>query len=361
MRLLLLLLAALQIAGSARAEPYRREELIIPAPGAGAGLETMLLRLDDNQRRPLALMSHGSPRDAANRPKMTPLRLSPQALEFARRGWAVAVVMRRGYGGSGGGFAEYSGPCERPDFDKSARAGVSDLKAAIEFLGRRADVDTSRMIAVGVSAGGFATVALTADPPPGLKAAISFAGGRYSPEPDVVCRADLEAETFRRLGQRSRVPMLWVYAENDHFFGPKVAASFRDAFVGGGGTVEFIQAQPYHEDGHALFSAAGIPIWTPMVDGFLARQTLALRASPAALPPAPKPPSWLSQAGRTAFDSYVAAAPHKAFAAAPTGAYAWISGRRSAADVGEEAIALCRKPDPKRACKIVAVDDRLGG
>src|SRR5262249_19006804 len=141
--------------------------------------------------------------------------------------------------------------------------------------------------------------------------------------------------------------------------GPKVAASFRDAFVAGGGKVEFIQAKPYREDGHTLFSAAGIPIWTPMVDGWLAKENLVLRATPASLPASPKPPSSLSRAGKAAFETYAAAGPHKAFAAAPSGGYGWVSGKRSETEAREEAMQTCHKPDPKRACTVVAVDDRL--
>ena len=44
--------------------------------------------------------------------------------------------------------------------------------------------------AVGVSAGGFATVALTASAPQGLVAAINFAGGRGSLSADEVCEED---------------------------------------------------------------------------------------------------------------------------------------------------------------------------
>ena len=116
--------------------------------------------------------------------------------------------------------------------------------------------DGSRIISVGVSAGGFATVALTADPPPGLIAAISFAGGRGSLEADQDCRADRLVDAYRAMGKTSRVPMLWVYAENDHFFGPQLAQQLRQAFTGSGGNVEFIRAPAFRDEGHFLFSQA---------------------------------------------------------------------------------------------------------
>jgi hypothetical protein len=55
--------------------------------------------------------------------------------------------------------AESSGPCGQRKY----------LRTAIEAMGSRTDVSTNGMIAVGVSAGGFATLALTTDPPPGRR------------------------------------------------------------------------------------------------------------------------------------------------------------------------------------------------
>ena len=90
-------------------------------------------------------------------PACRPMGPITQALEFARRGFAALVVMRRGYGDSGGDYAENSGPCGRRDYSIAAKASVSDLRAAIDAMKSRTDVTTNGMIAVGASAGGFAT------------------------------------------------------------------------------------------------------------------------------------------------------------------------------------------------------------
>src|SRR5579862_5305847 len=79
------------------------------------------------------------------------------------------------------------------------------------YLVTRPEVDGSRMIGIGISSGGMAMLGLAADPPPGLKAAISFAGGRGSDAPDHVCNPDVLIKTVGDFGMRSRVPMLWVY------------------------------------------------------------------------------------------------------------------------------------------------------
>src|SRR5262249_43525917 len=160
---------------------------------------------------------------------------------------------RRNFGDSGGGFAEDKGPCSDPNYVRAGLAAAADLKAAIASLAKRPDVDASRILSVGVSAGGFATVALSADPPPGLIAAVSFAGAGGSDKPDEVCGEEKLVGAFSEFGKRSRLQMLWIYAENDHFFGPTLAAKFRDAFVGGGGRVTFVKAPPFGADGHGLF------------------------------------------------------------------------------------------------------------
>ena len=293
------LLLAGAIAGRAD-NPFVVQPLRILLPSDLGTLEALLVRPSDPGRYPLALISHGSPRSGAERPEMTPLGMLPQALEFARRGWAALIVMRRGYGGSDGGWAESFGSCGNGNYTAAGEAGAADLKLALEFVSHRPDIDGTRMIAVGVSAGGFATVALTADPPPGLVAAISFAGGRGSQQADEVCQPEKLVAAFRTFGQRSRIPMLWVYAENDHFFGPALAQQLREAFTAGGGNVDFIAAPAFGNDGHGLFSAAGIPQWTPYVDAFLQKQDLTLRDTPLALPvPDLTAPPQLAANGRT--------------------------------------------------------------
>ena len=136
------------------------------------------------------------------------------------------------------------------------------------------------MIGIGVSTGGMAMVGLSADPPRGLKAAISFAGGRGSDAPDHVCNPDLLVKTFGDLGRRSKIPMLWMYAANDHFFGPQLAQQLYQAFANNGGPVRFIATGPFGADGHDLFSQQGAPIWTPIVDEFLLGQNLVLKDRP---------------------------------------------------------------------------------
>ncbi|MBP2293077.1 CocE/NonD family hydrolase [Azospirillum rugosum] len=359
--LVLLCAAVLPLPGYA--EALRQDPIRIPAsvPGLlGAGkvvLEALVVRPDGPGPFPLAVINHGSPRDPAVRGRMSPNGMLPQARELARRGWAAVVVMRRGYGGSEGDWAETNGPCKSPDYKTAGEQGADDIRQAIRFLVQQPYVDAKRIISVGVSAGGFATVALTADPPPGLVAAVSFAGGRGSRADDEVCAPERLVDAFRAFGRTSRVPMLWVYAENDHFFGPRLARDFHAAFTGAGGRADFVAAPAFGKDGHSLFSGPGIPQWTPALDRFLAEQKLTPRKTLIDLPTAAlPPPPGLSERGRASFQDYLAAAPNKAFAVSTDGAFGWRTARRSEEEARDGALENCAK-NAKRTCRVVYVNE----
>lgn len=361
-RKLLLLIAWLAVASGpsrAVAAEFYTEDLRIPMAEAGPqGLEAFLVRPAGTKRYPLALLSHGSPRSFDDRATMSAHKYYGIALEYAQRGFAALIVMRRGYGTSPGGRADSIGACATAAYLPAAAVAVADLRAAIEAMARRADVTTSGMIAAGHSAGGLATVALTAQAPPGLVAAINFAGGRGSRDDDNVCNPDGLVQAFASFGRTSRVPMLWVYATNDLFFGPGLARRFHDGFRGSGGSVKFIAAPPYGEDGHYLYSVVGRPQWTPFVDTFLRERGLGhdILSPPDPLPP----PSQLGDAAKSEFARYLASTmPHKAFAVSPTGGYGWRSGRTTTDDAQRGSLAACMKWSP--TCTLYAVDDRLAG
>jgi dienelactone hydrolase len=340
-------------------------EIRVPTHASGKkGLEAVMVRPGDSAAHPLALLTHGTPREPKERGEMTPLRWIPQAREFARRGWTAVVVMRRGFGDSGGGYAEDSHACgRRPDFVGATKESVRDLREAATYLATRPEVDATRMIGVGVSTGGLAMVGLAADPPAGMVAAISFAGGRGSDAPDHVCNAAELVEAFGEFGKHSKVPMLWVYAANDHYFGPQVAQAFYQAYTKGGGKAQFVATGPFGEDGHGLYSLRGISIWTPIVDEFLKGQNLTLRETLLQVPvPALQPPATLSEKGREEFASYLLSAPHKAMAASPGGHFGVGFGRRTAEEAKEHALENCNKNAGKDGpCAVVMVDEEKRG
>jgi hypothetical protein len=150
--------------------------------------------------------------------------------------------------------------------------------------------------------------------------------------------------------------MLWIYAGNDKFFWPELAHRMPAAFTGAGGRAQFIDAPSTGDHGHFLFSTA-IPVWTPMIDGFLRDQNLGTRDLAALPQPAAlAPPQHLDGKGRAGFSDYLSGSPHNAFAVSPRGAFAWRNGRRSAREAADEALAACAGFAPD--CKLYAVDDK---
>jgi dienelactone hydrolase len=345
-------------AAPARAETLHREQFFIPMKAAGSiGLEALLIRPDGPSKYPLVLISHGVAGKRSEREALTPWRHHAAAVEFARRGWAALIVMRRGYGRSGG-WAENTGSCEKPDYISAAIATSFDLKAAIEAAGRRPDIDTSRILAVGQSGGGMATIALAASPPPGLRAAISFAGGRGGTKDYRICNEDRLVAAFGYFGKKVRIPMLWVYAENDRRFAPALARKFLAAYQSGGAPVVFEPAPAFAKDGHSLFSLQGIPIWTHYVDVFLAKHELTWRKTLLPLPmPAGFTPPRMSGKARKTFEDYLRAGQHKAFAANGKGSYGWVGGRPTVDEATRGALALCNKHSQN--CQMILVDDEV--
>lgn len=357
----ILLSLALSMPG-AQAEELRTDAIEIPIAATGSarplGLEAIVVRPDDGQAHPLALLNHGSPRDSDGRPTMSPYRMWPQAVAFARRGWVAVVVMRRGYGNSQGEWAESYGPCSEPDYTRAGRAGASDIAAVANYMSGQSYVSKGKWISIGHSAGGFATVALTADAPHDLAAAIAFAPGRGSTAPDEVCGEKQLIAAFASYGKTSRVPLLWVAAENDHFFGPRLVPLLSEAFLKAGGDLTFVKTAAFGEDGHQLFTtASGMPTWSPIVDRFLSANGLALRDRliEVTLPNVAAPPE-LSSNGRETFKTYLESGPNKAFAAGGS-RFGWATGRRTADEARKAAMDYCTSGTSAK-CRIVNVNNQ---
>jgi dienelactone hydrolase len=355
------LLASLAITmsfGSARAEGIRLDTLQIPADISGSSrpveLEAIVVRPDDGQPHPLAVINHGSPRSADDRPKMSPGGLWAQAVAFARRGWVAVAFLRRGYGRSQGEWAETYGACSDPDYTRAGLAGASDIAAVAKFMSTQPYVSKGKWISVGVSAGAFATVALTADAPHDLAAAIAFAPGRGSSGPDSVCAEKQLVAAFGQYGKTSRVPLLWVSAANDHFFGPRLTAQLTGAFLSAGGHATYVKTAAFGDDGHTLFSADGIPVWSPIVDRFLTSNNLALRAR---LIDNPTAPSGLNGRGRDAFTAYLDSGPNKAFAIGGGSHFGWATGRQTTDQAVKDALGFC-VPGSAAKCTVININNK---
>lgn len=224
---------------------------------------------------PLLVLNHG--RHAADRSRLRRARYSQASRFFAEQGFSVWVPTRVGYGVSGIAIdAEYAGPCNDRDFARSFGVAADQVQQVIDHARREPRIDAQRIVVIGQSYGGATSIAVAARNLPGVVAAINFAGGgggnpvRRPGEP---CSAETSRETYAGYGRTSRVPTLWVYTENDLYFGPRHSRAWFDAFRAQGGKGEFRLLPAFGDNGHRLFSR-GFDIWSPIVRNFLETQTV---------------------------------------------------------------------------------------
>ena len=253
-----------------------REQVVrIPGPG-GSTLIATVTRPPGEARSPLVVINHGSPADGSQRPKIECSRYSALSSFFLSRGYVVALPLRRGYGESGGSWAEGYGSCELADYFNAGLQGAADIQATLDFMRAQPYVAPDRTIVVGQSAGGWATVALSSRNPAGVAGMISFAGGRGGHQKLAGggvgnCAPRSLVDAAAKYGATARVPMLWIYAENDSFFAPSLAMRMVEAYDGAGGKATYRPVGAFGRDGHSLAgSSNGSSVRLPLVDSFLA-------------------------------------------------------------------------------------------
>lgn len=344
----------------ARSQSYVEREIRIPWVLAGHdGLDALLVYVDLPGKHPLVVLTHGSPRNAAEHADVNPWQELPQALWFARRGWVALVIVRRGYGTSGGDpDSNHGGHCPRTDYQEVGEYSAEDMRIAIDYARGLTKVDATHVIAAGVSSGGFATVALTDRAPFGLEAAINFAGGRGSQADHDVCNPGDLVGAYRNFGKTSRIPMLWIYAQNDKFFWPELAHRFDEAFRSKGGQDQFVLAPPDGDDNHHLFRH--VSAWSAIVDDFLKQHHLEPLSEllPNIQPPNLPPPPDLSEQGLNAFRSYLLLGPHKAFAVSEH-FFGLSTANMNTEEAEKNALDKCRQAAQKKEiCTVVYIDDR---
>lgn len=237
-------------------------------------LYTRVCQPPGEQPAPVVLINHGTPPRAGDRPTRRPVVCENEAAQwFLRRGYLVVAGMRRGHGPSTGAFAESSSGCSADGFIASARAAADDIEALVAFAATLPRARPDGMVMVGQSTGGWSTIGYNTRAHPRVRAMVNMAGGRgghYNQVPHNNCRPDQLVLAAGRLGRAATTPMLWVYTENDSYFGPTLAREMHRAFTQGGGRADLVQLGGFAEDGHTLFfGRGGSAIWGPLVERYL--------------------------------------------------------------------------------------------
>jgi dienelactone hydrolase len=221
---------------------------------------------------PAIVLSHGSPGSPAARVHY-PAKYPVASAVFKRWGFVVVNPVRRGYGKTGGGWAEGYGLCATPTFVEAGLETARDIAAAVAYVSRQPNVDPRRVVLVGQSAGGWGSLAAASRGDLPIRGVVNFAGGRGGRQqgiPHNNCDPDGLVAAAGTLGRTARVPTLWIYTENDQFFAPALSRRMVDAWRASGGPATYHLLPAIGRDGHALISMPdGVPLWSGKVEAFL--------------------------------------------------------------------------------------------
>src|SRR2546430_5219613 len=208
-------------AGSAFAQI--QEGVRIAAPG-GYTVAATILRPEGPGPFGAVILNHGVPVSDKERAGASSSDLLASAAVFAQHGYVVVLPLRRGFGATGGEFAEYTGSCSHPDYLGGEQAAAEDVMAAYEYARALPYVDPHRMILAGHSAGGMVAL-FTAGvrQPEGLVAVLAFAagrGGHPAPPPGGPRAPPPPPRRLRKGGRSVHAPAVFPHAGNGPNFKP---------------------------------------------------------------------------------------------------------------------------------------------
>ncbi len=315
---------------------------------------------------PVVIMNHGRSAAKEERGATPRQRYTSVARYWIRRGFAVFVPTRLGYGDAGlDPDPEYAGPqCSDRKFNVPLGAMLKHIGATLEFAKTLPWADTKRVIVMGQSYGGFASIGASAEKWPGVLAAIDFAGGAGGdPEhhPGQPCSPSQLTALLADVGKRASVPMIWLCAQNDQYWGAEWPRTWHTAYVKAGGRAELKTFPPVADDGHKLLDK-GLRLWRPVLDQFMAKLGFPPPKSKGAPTPtdfarlddASKLPFVKDSVKTDGYQKFLDADLPRAFAIGSKGNWAWKIGENAP----KEALERCEQ-NAKEPCRLYAVDDAV--
>jgi dienelactone hydrolase len=335
-----------------------KRELRIPMETAGGGLHCWLILPQLPGKHPLLLLTHGEEGFGQVQREMGPGALLPEAYWFARRGWNVAIVLRRGFGPDSGQAPEIALPqmlASEQAFVYLQASNAQDLLVAYRYLAKLPGVDVSQTVAAGWFTGGSAAMWMAALQGNELKGVINFSGG-WLTVPDWMLKGkvhvlpDVVVPACTHLAQNTHVPMLWMYPRSGSQFGLKSAEAAQRAFTAAGGSATFV-VLPHKGDPEGFLFGENPDEWGPHVEQFLAGLGLpSTEVIPA--PPDPDTMKFMDQVSasvKEAYIRYMRQGPAKAFAISPAGRWSYSTGKATLEMAQREALYRCGSKD----CKVV--------
>ncbi len=306
---------------------------------------------------PLVVFNHGRS-VAEKRAQQGRSRPETVARYLVAKGFVVMAPTRIGYGETYGDFDPENSACK--NIEPMSVAASQQVLAAVEFAKTLPYVDATRWLVAGQSVGGLTSVATVGRAPEGLLGGINFSGGTGG-NPDVnpgrPCNPAATARYWGDIAKNAKVPMLWMYWENDKYWGPDIPKDWHQAWTRGGGQAQLTSFGPSGENGHNGLNE-DMDHWLPVVDRFL--QDLGFDRPAIVMAPAPSGFAdiadasrvLVSSAGKAAYAKFLEMAPPKAFAITTKGGYGFARGDYATG----RALGNCQRTNGN-TCALYAVND----
>ena len=277
------------LAGSVMAQPavpQRPQVMTLPLTidGTVHQVVTHVYKPSGTGPFPLVIFSHGREPLQADRDKLQYPVLIGHANYWLRKGVAVVAPVRPGYGETGGADRENSltrwsgSTCTSdPDFTQVGRNASAVVVAVHGWAVQQPWVRTDRILLEGQSVGGLTAIAASALNLLGVLASVNFAGGaggNPAASPGSSCKPENLTRTYASYGKLVKIPSLWLYAENDQYWGADAPQRWYAAFSAGGSDAALVQTGPLPEhDGHSLLTFGG-RLWSVPLNAFVLKTGL---------------------------------------------------------------------------------------
>lgn len=326
--------------------------------GWNGKLETTIFMPPGEGPFPLLVLNHGkSLGDPRSQERARFLAISR---EFVKRGYAVVIPMRTGFGNSSGEYVE-----QHCDMTANGQIQADDLHDVLAYAARQPWADPDRILIGGQSYGGLTAMAFATHDFPGVKGALNFAGGLRTPG----CSWQTSlVRAFGTYGGQTRIPSLWFYGENDSYFDHALASRMHQAYTKAGGNATLVQFGAFKHDAHAMSgSRDGVRIWLPETEKFLRKigmptaeifniaEPAAPTASGFAAVGDTNAVPYLSAPGREQYRKFLTKSQPRAFALSSSGAWSWVE---DGDDPAERALENCQK-NSAAPCRLYAIDDKV--
>jgi dienelactone hydrolase len=263
------------------AAEFMREIVAIPiADAAVSAMVAGVFRPSGGGPFPVLVYSHGRAGTPVERSRTRVPDSRGHVRYWLAKGFAVVAPIRPGYGETGGSDREDSGVrydvfgnCwGRPEFMRSASAAAEAVQSTLAWLRQQPWADAKHVVLAGASMGGLASIASAATNPAGVVAYINFSGGTGGSgtrSPEQSCGSAQMQDVMAAYGRTTHVPSLWLYAENDRYWGAEWPRAWHRAYAAAGEPTRFVMTPPVPDsDGHQLL-ARGPRLWMADVDRFL--------------------------------------------------------------------------------------------